>query len=130
MPEKSFVTMEQAVCPVCAKIEDTGALLLDKRMRSRFDRTTVTGFAMCAEHQKLADDGYIALVVIDQTKSADMTPNGVWRTGPICYVRPHVAEQLFDERAKRQDGSYHPIIWIDQEIFDMLSKTAEEANVE
>ena len=31
--EKSYVTMEQKQCPVCGKIEDTGSLLLDKRLR-------------------------------------------------------------------------------------------------
>ena len=66
---KSYVTMEQHICIICGKEFDTGALLLDKRLRKQFDQHTTTGIGMCPEHKKLHEEGYIALVGIDVSKS-------------------------------------------------------------
>jgi hypothetical protein len=83
---KSHVTMEQHKCAVCGKDYDTGALLLDTRLGKRFEMHTVTGWGLCPEHQKLYDDGYVALVGADLAKSkllsnGNCTPEGAWRTG-------------------------------------------------
>ena len=91
--DKSYVSMEQAVCPVCGTVHDTGALLLDKRLRATFERHTVTHYAMCAEHQKLKDDGYIALVECsNQPRGLD----NALRTGPIAHIRATAWPNLFD----------------------------------
>jgi hypothetical protein len=99
MPEKSYVSMEQKKCLVCAKDFDSGAILLDRRMRQSLDRTTLTGWGLCPEHQKLYDDGYIALVGCDDAKSpklpsGNVDPSQAWRTGTnractLCRVRPN-----------------------------------------
>jgi hypothetical protein len=86
--EKSFVSMEQQVCIVCGKTFDTGALLLDKRMRNSMEPHTVTGMGMCPEHQKLKDDGYIALVEADQATNT--------RLGRVAHVRASVWGHIFN----------------------------------
>ena len=45
--EKSYVTLEQHVCPVCLKTFDTGNLLLDDKLRDVFKKYTVTGYGLC-----------------------------------------------------------------------------------
>ena len=61
MNDKSHVSLEQHVCLVCGKAFDTGTILLDKRLRASMEHHTKTGWGLCPEHQKLADDGFVAL---------------------------------------------------------------------
>lgn len=95
MPDKSFVTMEQHVCPVCMKTFDTGALLMDLRLREQFDSTTLTDWELCPECQRLHDDGFVALVAVDEAKSKDLTPAGVWRTGELVRIRRSAWNKIF-----------------------------------
>lgn len=100
MNDKSYVSMEQYVCLVCSVEFDTGALLLDTRLRAGLARHTTTGWGLCPAHQALADDGYVALVECDPQRSG--TPGGVlkpeqtYRTGRIAHVRRHVFEPQFN----------------------------------
>ncbi len=55
MNDKSHVSLEQHVCLVCGKAFDTGAVLLDKRLRASMEHHTKTGWGLCPEHQKLSD---------------------------------------------------------------------------
>lgn len=106
--DKSYVTMEQHVCPVCGKAHDTGAILMDTRLkynhktgrnelRETFDHYTVTGWSLCPEHKKLADEGYVAIVAVDETKTkGPITPENAWRTGSIAHVRRSVWDNIFN----------------------------------
>lgn len=85
---KSHVSMEQHQCAVCGITYDTGAILLDKRLRANLERYTVTGSGMCPEHQKLKDDGYVALIEVTEAMKL--------RTGIILHVRASVWAQIFD----------------------------------
>lgn len=84
--EKSHVSMEAQVCVVCGKQFDTGAILLDKRLRKSMEPHTVTGMGLCPEHKKLKDEGYVALVEADQATNT--------RLGRVAHLRasvwPHV----------------------------------------
>lgn len=94
--DKSYVTLETAVCPVCGVQHDTGLLLLDQRLRKRFKHKTCTGWGLCPEHKKLADDGYVAL--IETTNQ----PNGLEdaiRTGVLAHVRRTAWEKVFNTQA-------------------------------
>ena len=51
MNDKSHVSLEQHVCLVCGTAFDTGAILLDKRLRASMERHTATGWGLCPEHQ-------------------------------------------------------------------------------
>lgn len=99
---KSHVSLEQHVCPACGRAFDTGTVLLDTRLRQSMDARTVTGYALCPEHQKLVNDGYFILIEVDPSKSGFPGPDGIlhtdkaYRTGTMAYIRRVVAQQLFD----------------------------------
>jgi len=86
---KSYVTLEQHQCAVCGKEYDTGAILLDKRMKDRFEKHTVTGLGLCDEDQKHYDNGFIA--VVEGVKQID----GVYRTGGLAHIRLEAAQEMF-----------------------------------
>lgn len=128
MTGKSYVTLEQHVCTVCDKPFDTGVLLLDKRLQERFDRKTVTGYGLCEEHQKMKDDGFIALIECDPSKSKIETgPDGVdsalaedvHRTGNILHTNAASWPHLFDTPVPPNGVGF-----VDIETFTVLAKHA------
>jgi len=101
MNDTSHVSLEQHVCLVCGKPFDTGALLLDKRLRASMTRHTVTGWGLCPEHQKLSDDGFVALIECDPQRSGSlagghMKPEQVYRTGRLAHLRRSVFVEFFN----------------------------------
>lgn len=99
MPDKSFVTLEQQVCMICGITFDTGALLLDRRLRPEFEHHTITGLGLCPEHQKLFDDGYLALIEVDPARSTIINdrikPENAYRTGRIAHIRRSAWSKIF-----------------------------------
>ena len=97
--EKSHVTMEQLQCVVCGKEFDSGNILLDTRMRKQFEMKTTTGYGLCDEHKKLHNDGYIALIVCDESKSKPngdtVKPEDAYRTGEVIHVRRTAFKKIF-----------------------------------
>lgn len=128
---KSYVSMEQHKCLVCGKDFDTNSLLLDTRLRNKFERTTVTGWGLCPEHQKLFDDGYIALVGCDDAKSAklpngNVDPNEAYRTGAIAHLRFETFEHMFNI-----PRGNHPVMFCDEEVIRFLEeRQSQEKKVE
>ena len=101
MEDNSYVSLEQRLCLVCGACFDTGSLLLDKRLRASMNHYTVTGWGLCAEHQKLAEDGFIALVECDPKRSGATAANGnlkpeqAYRTGQLAHLKREVFARLF-----------------------------------
>lgn len=102
MNEKSHVSLEQHVCVVCGAAFDTGAILLDRRLRASMERNTTTDWGLCAEHRRLFDDGYVALVECDPQRSG-MPAGGdrlkaeqAYRTGRIAHLRREAFGRVFD----------------------------------
>lgn len=91
---KSYVSIEQAVCPVCGTVHDTGSILMDRRLKESMEHTTVTHWAMCPEHQKLKDEGYIALVGCNNQDQPTLETAD--RTGHIAHIRSSVWEKVFN----------------------------------
>lgn len=120
---KSNVSFEKRLCPVCCEEHLTDSLLLDTRGRDSLERETLTGWGLCPEHQKLADDGYIALIAIDParstTKNGAITLEGAWRTGAIAHIRRSAWPNLFD--MPLPDGA---LAFIEQAAFDELEQRA------
>lgn len=117
--------MEQRVCKVCAHTYDTGNLLLDQRLRNQFDMHTVTGWGLCPDHQKLFNDGYLAMVAIDESRSRKganglVAPEGAHRLGAIAHVRQEVAEKIFNVPLKSEDGSRFELVFVEPEVIDHL----------
>ncbi len=101
MSDKSHVSLEQRVCLVCGKPFDTGSILLDKRLRPSMERHTTTGWGLCPGHQKLSDDGFVALVECDPQRSGSpangrMKPDQAYRTGRLAHLRRAAFTKIFD----------------------------------
>ena len=94
---KSYATVETKQCPVCGELHDSGAVLLDTKLRERFERETCTGFALCPTHQNIINDGYIVLVGADEpARKGKVKLEQANLTGEAVFVRKEVAEQMFD----------------------------------
>jgi hypothetical protein len=127
---KSFTTMEQKQCLVTGKTYDTNAILLDKRLKERFDRHTVTGWGYAPEVEEKFADGFIALVVMDPSKSTVTTkkdgtdhiqPQDAHRTGDIVYLKREVAADMFGFPEDEH------MAFIDTEVLDALQKMKDNA---
>ena len=117
---KSHVSIEQKACPVCGKSFDTGAILLDKRLRNSLEHKTVTGWGLCPEHAKLWNKGYIALVECDPEKSkftgATIKPEDTYRTGCVAHIRKTIAREIFNVEMTS------PVAFVEPGVIDMLEK--------
>ena len=102
MDDKSHVTLEQRNCLVCGIRFDTGAILIDRRLRASMDRHTATGWGLCPEHQTLFDDGFVALVECDPQRSGAassagrMQPGQAYRTGQCAHLKREAFARVFD----------------------------------
>ena len=102
MNEKSHVSLEQHVCLVCGTRFDTGGVLLDRRLRASMERHTATGWGLCPEHQKLSDDGFVALVECDPQRSGSpagggrVKPEQAYRTGRLAHLKREAFAQVFN----------------------------------
>lgn len=100
MTDKSYVSLEQHVCLVCGATFETGSILLDRRLRASMKRHTTTAWGLCPEHQKMFDDGFVALVECDPQRSgspsgaAGLRPEQAYRTGRLAHVKRAVLVQV------------------------------------
>ena len=128
MNDKSHVSMEQHVCLVCGVAFDTGNLLLDKRLRASMERHTATGWGLCAEHQKLADDGFVALVECDPQRSgspgARLKPEQAYRTGLLAHIKRHVFTQVFNVPIEANQ----PCVFVEPGVIEQLQAMVPPAS--
>lgn len=102
MSEKSHVSMEGRVCLVCAETYETGAILLDRRLKASMERQTTTGWGLCPEHREMHENGFIALIECDPAKSGDpaagamVKPEDAYRTGAVAHMKREVFSQVFN----------------------------------
>ena len=125
--EKSYVSLEAKVCPVCGKQFETDSILLDRRVQPVFERETVTGWGLCPEHAKQQEDGYTFLVEIDPDKSSTnngtIKPEDAYRTGVFVAVKANVLDILgFPEEIRDKR-----IIFIDHEMVEILTNLNKES---
>ena len=122
MHDKSHVSLEQHVCLVCGAAFDTGAILLDKRLRASMERHTATGWGLCPEHQKLSDDGFVALVECDPQRSraaagaARMKPDQAHRTGRLAHLKREVFADVFNVPIEDKQ----PCVFVEPGVIEQL----------
>lgn len=129
MVEKSFVSLEQRVCLVCGVSFDTGALLLDKRLRHTLERHTATGWGLCAEHQKKFDEGFVALVECDPARTLAsvgdvLKPEDAYRTGQVAHVRRALFQELFAVSVKPEVS----FVYVELGIIAAIEKMVKPAS--
>ena len=122
---KSFVSMEQKQCIVCGEIYDSGSLLLNRRMTPNMEQHTLTGLGACPEHQKLADDGYIALIGVNEsTKNSTLKPSEADRTGELVFLKKEAFEKMFTTKL---DPGKFPMVYVSPELINELKLLATKA---
>lgn len=123
--DKSYVTLEQNVCQICGKPFDTGAILLDKRLKDRFDHKTVTGYGICPDDQAKIDDGFLALVEVNEPENGrkNLKQEEADRTGNIAYIKRHVAKEMFNINIPDN----LPLLFVDGKVIAMLESMVAEA---
>lgn len=129
MNDKSHVSMEQKVCVVCTTKFDSGAILLDRRLKQSMERYTTTGWGMCPECDKLRQAGYVALVGCDSEKSeirdGIVDPSGAYRTGKIVHIKEEAFVRVFNAPVPR-----NKVVFSDQTVLDKLEKMKEGKDVD
>lgn len=115
---KSFTTIEQHMCAVTGKPFDSGALLINTRMEDVFEMKTVTNWGISPDVQKMFDDGFSALVVIDEEKTdfpsdGNPKPEDVYRTGEIVYLKTALTKKILGREIKT-------FCWIDKRTAEYL----------
>lgn len=118
--DKSFVTIARRICLICNQEYETNELLLDQKLRNRFDRFTTIGTGLCPEHTK---EGYICLIAIDPTKSdcngGTIKSENVYRTGIFVHIKTEVFEHIFNVKPK-------PIMYVEESVIDILSQMTQK----
>jgi hypothetical protein len=113
--DKSYASMEQKLCVVCCETFDTGSILLDRRLQASMKRVTVTDYGLCPKDQAKFDEGYVALVEVDESKSK-ASPDGklkmenAHRTGRVLHIR----------RKFLNHDYAGPMMFCDKEVVDNL----------
>jgi len=96
-----FVEMERFQCPVCGNIhQHNEGILISKNLKPIKQENTVTGVSLCEEDNKMFEEGYIAAIEIDESKSVvendTVKPNEAHRTGNIIHIRRRVFSDIFE----------------------------------
>lgn len=127
MNEKSHVSLEQHVCLVCGTAFDTGSILLDRRLCASMERHTATGWGLCPEHQKLSDEGFVALVECDPQRSGlpansgRVKPEQAYRTGRLAHLKREVFGTVFNVPI----AANQPAVFVEPGVIEQLqSKVA------
>ena len=129
MNEKSHVSLEQHVCLVCGTRFDTGAILLDRRLRASMERHTATGWGLCPEHQKLSDEGFVALVECDPQRSGSpagggrVKPEQAYRTGRLAHLKREAFAQVFNVPI----AADQPCVFVEPGVIEQLQTMVEPA---
>ena len=130
MDDKSYVSLEQRLCLVCGAPFDTGNLLLDKRLRASMKRLTTTGWGLCPEHQKLSDDGFVALVECDPQRSGSpaegrLKPEQAYRTGRLIHLRRTVFAKVFNVSIEDKQACVFVEPGVIEQLQTMVEPTAD-----
>ncbi|MCR3982039.1 MULTISPECIES: ATPase [Gammaproteobacteria] len=130
MNDKSHVSLERHVCLVCGTAFDTGSILLDKRLRASMERYTTTGWGLCAEHQKLFNEGFVALVECDPPRSGSLTgaarlkPDQAHRTDRVAHVQRTVFAQAFNVPIEDNQAC----VFVEPGVIDQLQSMVSTAS--
>jgi hypothetical protein len=123
------VAMEQKQCIVTGKIYETGAILLKRRPSKDDDgdKFVVTGRGISPEVQEKLDEGYIALVEVDESKSkfesnGTLKQENAFRTGNMSFIKREAFAQLFDCPAPET------FAFMQIEVFNYLKEKNDESS--
>lgn len=118
------------MCLVCGATFDTGAILLDKRLRASMKRHTITGWGLCPEHERLHKEGFIALVECDPQRSGSpahggaLMPDQAYRTGRLAHLKRSIFASVFNLPLKDD----LPVAFVEPGVIERLEAMVEPAS--
>lgn len=119
--EKSHVGMECRICLVCCKEYETGAILLDRRLKNSLERHTITGWGLCTEHD--IEDA-VHLIGCKNSHSGDvMQPNDADRTGEVATIKLEAFLRVFNVPPPKGR-----VTFVEQGVIELLKGKQENAN--
>ena len=122
---KSYVSMEQKQCIICGINYNTDAILLDRRLINSMEQNTITGLGFCPEHQRLRNDGYIALIEATTSVSGSRVKHeNANRTGRICHVKTDAFDKIFNCEVPKDLG----MVYVDLGVIDKIQEMVEVPN--
>ena len=119
----SHVAMAKKICDVCGVVHEFNTeILIHKQLKDIDPDKTITGYGLCEEHQKLFDEGYIALVAANvlasEVKNGIVKREDTQPTGELAHVRRTVFNKMFDTQV--DDGL--PLVYVEPEVIKMLTQ--------
>lgn len=123
MTEKSHVGMGHEICPVCGN-KRTETVLFDRRLKDTLEKENLTGVSLCPDHQKLADEGMIALVVTT-SEPVDLGNSFQLRTGDLVHIKREAWSNIFTSEPPTGYMGYIP-----PPVFDHLVSIFEQVEKE
>lgn len=107
MNDKSHVGMESKTCILCDSEYETGAILLDRRLRESLERLNNTGPGLCnsckEEHTGLPLDEYDHVALIEGSNPVYEYDSRMRKrltscdtTGKVCFMRKGCYDDMFD----------------------------------
>lgn len=117
------VAMGQHICPVCGQLHDSGEILIHRKFANIKPSQTITGESLCDEHQRLFDDGFIALVEVSNEPRAGqsrMARGDASRTGRLCHLKRDWWSYVMNAPAPAG-----PMCFVQVGIIDHLEKVAK-----
>jgi hypothetical protein len=126
MRNKSRVSLEQKMCPVCGKEHTYNCgILIDHRLKDSMERYTTTGYGLCEEHAKLWKDDFVALIVVDLDKSGGGRKlEELYRTGEITHMKIESFKQVFGV----EDSDVCPLVAISIPMAASLKKKMDKGD--
>ena len=114
---KSYVSIENFICPVCGKRHDDGAgVIMDMRLQDSFETTTLVGYKFCEEHKLIIAEGkYIFLI-----ESTENNFNGL--TGKSLQIEPEVMKDLVNDPILVESILNSGFALIDPDTYKLLTE--------
>jgi hypothetical protein len=120
--------MEQNICPICRVTFDTGAILLDRRLRDSMERHTTTSLSICPDCTTQSEDGWIALVGANgPVQDGLLKPQDAVYAAEYLWVKRYVADQLFNVPLDT-----HPFVYLEpaaiERVKEIIAAHTEKEN--
>ena len=114
---KSYVSIENFICPVCGKQHDDGAgIMMDMHLRDSFETTTIVGYKFCEEHKLLIAEGKCIFLM----ESTENSFNGL--TGKSLQIAPEVVKDLINDPTLVESILKHGFALIDPDTFKYITE--------
>lgn len=119
--QKESIVLGIHLCPICLKKHDSGETLIHKALRDIPKDKRLTGYSLCDEHKKTKEEGLMALIGADKSKSrvnpdGSIQFEGAHRTGQYMMVPGVLTTELFNGF----EYTGQEFIFVDPEVLDWL----------